>query len=458
MDPEMRRRVRRGSSLFALAALAAVCIALVFAVRAPRGQPPGRRIPIRFWHMWTAEWKDVVDRIVVRFNESQDQYEVIALSVPPGPDADSKFLLAVIGGDPPDVIAQWKPIIPSWAQAGMLKPLDLLMSRDDKERFFTDAYPIAKKIGMYKDRLYGMPVGINVWALYYRPDHFRQAGLDPDRFPDSLETLVALSTKLDRRDEHGNLTRLGFLPGSQPSGLAMFGPIFGGGLYDWTRGELALDSPANLRCLTYLLECRKARGLDAVLRFDAPENAGISAEWPFIAGSYSITVDGQWRVEQLAKYAPDLEYRVAPIPPPEGGKTLAGHSDGNFMVIPVSAKRPQGAWAFIRFWSGLSDPERAAELHTWGGWLPALSSVAKAQAYQDYLRRYPPFRVFVDTISSDNLEAFPPVPYQTYVTDRVIAVDQATMRGLLSPADALRQLVRDVDRERERRRSLHDED
>jgi multiple sugar transport system substrate-binding protein len=454
MDPEMRRRSRRAPSLFPLAALVAVCVVFVFALRGPRAREPARRIPVRFWHMWTAEWKDVVDRIVLRFNESQDQYEVIALSVPPGPDADSKFLLAVIGGDPPDVMAQWKPIIPSWAQAGMLKPLDLLMSGDDKARFFADAYPIAKKIGMYKDRLYGMPVGINVWALYYRPDHFRQAGLDPDRFPDSLETLIALSTKLDGRDERGNLTRLGFMPG----GFEMFASIFGGGLYDWNRGELTLDSPPNLRCLDYLLDCRKARGLDAVTRFESPQNAGLSAEWPFIGGSLSITVDGQWRVEQLAKYAPDLEYRVAPIPPPEGGRELAGHADGNFMIVPVSAKRPEGAWAFIRFWSGLSDPERAAEFHTWGGWLPALSSVAKAEAYQDYLRRYPPFRVFVDTMSSNSLEAFPPVPYQIYVTDRVRAIDQATMRGLVSPSDALRELVRDVDRERARRRSLHDED
>src|SRR5215831_9949793 len=98
-----------------------------------------------------------------------------------------------------------------------------------------------------------MPIGINVWALYYRPDHFREAGLDPDRFPDSLETLVSLSTKLDRKDEHGNLTRAGFLPRD----FEMFAPIFGGGFYDWKRGELTLDSPANLRCLDHLLDSRK---------------------------------------------------------------------------------------------------------------------------------------------------------------------------------------------------------
>ena len=74
------------------------------------------RIPVRFWHMWSAEWKVVVDRIVDRYNRSQDKYEVIALSVPGG--ADTKFLLGAMGGDPPDVMAQWNPVIPTWAEGG----------------------------------------------------------------------------------------------------------------------------------------------------------------------------------------------------------------------------------------------------------------------------------------------------------------------------------------------------
>ena len=61
------------------------------------------RIPVRFWHMWSAEWKDVVDRIVDRYNRSQDKYEVIALSVPSGGDA--KFLQRLDVLNPVRVIA-----------------------------------------------------------------------------------------------------------------------------------------------------------------------------------------------------------------------------------------------------------------------------------------------------------------------------------------------------------------
>ena len=92
------RRVR-----WTVAVLAAVALVALFA--APSASPTEpkypRRIPVRLWHMWTAEWAVVVERICQRFNESQDTYEVIPLSVP-AQGADSKFLLAAVGGDPPD--------------------------------------------------------------------------------------------------------------------------------------------------------------------------------------------------------------------------------------------------------------------------------------------------------------------------------------------------------------------
>jgi multiple sugar transport system substrate-binding protein len=445
---------RFGRVARALFGLVVVC-AMAFVLAAPR--PPERihpaRIPVRFWHMWTAEWKVVVDRIVARFNESQDKYEVVALSVPAG-SADAKFLLAVVGGEPPDLMAQWNPIIPTWAQSGMLRPLDDLMSPTDKERFLRDAYPIAKKIGVYHDRLYGMAIGVNVWALYYRPQHMRAVGLDPSRLPDSLEELVAWGRRLDQKDASGNLTRLGFLPGW----FAMYAPVFGGGFYDWQKQALTLSTPRNLECLSYLTETRKKLGLDVVTRFDSAQNSGFGVEWPFISGAFSITLDGQWRVEQLAKYAADLDYEVAPVPPPAGGRAAAGWSNGNFMVVPSSARQPEGAWEFIRFWSGLADPEAAAEFHTWGGWLPALPAVAKAPAYQSYLEKYPHFRVFLDLMSSENLDATPPVPYQVFLADRILAIDQATARGVLSPQEALDALARDVDLELQRRKELRYDD
>ena len=64
------------------------------------------------------------------------------------------------------------------------------------------------------------------------------------------------------------------------------------------------------------MEARKRLGLDRVIRFQSGLSSDSGASWPFISGTYSVTLDGEWRVEQMRRYAPGLEYRTTPLPPP----------------------------------------------------------------------------------------------------------------------------------------------
>lgn len=407
-----------------------------------------RRI-VRFWHMWSGEWKDVVDKIVDRYNDSQDTYFVEALSVPGG--SNEKFLLAAVGGDPPDVMAQWNPVIPTWADSRLIQPLDELMSPAELQRFRDQAYPVVQKLGLYKDRLYGIAVGMNMFACYYLPEHFRQAGLDPERFPQTLEELVQVGEKLHRFDEQKRLARIGFLP----RGWAAYAPYFNGGFFDWDREEVTIDTEANRMTLAFLVESRQKLGFDQVVRFESGiETGSFSGGWPFIGGAYSIVYDGQWRVEQLRKFAPDLEYMTAPLPAPKGGKPGACLSNGNFMIVPRNAKQKEGAMDFIKFWSGLSDPETAAEFYTWGGWLPLTPEVAEAPAYRRYLEQNPQFRTFVDLMPSENVVVNPPVPYQLYLMDRVGRAEDLAIRGSLSIDEAAKTVLNEVQQEVQRRKEL----
>lgn len=441
--------VRALATVLGLVAALSV-IVLVFALPGPSPRKYPHRIPVRFWHMWTAEWKDVVERIVDRFNESQDVYEVIPLSVP-GSAADSKFLLSVAGGDPPDVMAQWNQVIPKWAETGVIIPLDEWMTPEEWQDFQAKVYPAVKKIGMYKGRLYGVTTGLNIWACYVRLDHLREAGLDPKDFPDTLEGLVSWGEKLHRFNDKGELTREGFLP----NWFAMNAPGFNGGFYDWDRGIVTLNTPENLRALSFLTEQRQKLGFEKVIRFQSGLATGVAnVDWPFISGSYSISVDGQWRVEQIRKYAPELEYMTAPLPPPSGGKKHFGWTNGNFMVIPKGAKQAQGAWAFIKFWSGLDHPERAAEFYTWGGWLPLSPEIAASPIYKAYLESYPQFRTFLDILPSENVYPTPPVPYQVYLWDRITQADDSAMRGTLTPQQALDRLELEIRREVQARKEF----
>jgi multiple sugar transport system substrate-binding protein len=410
---------------------------------------PTRRKPVRFWHLLSGDWRAPLERVVARFNESQSRYEVIPLLIP-GDSADSKFLLSVSGGYPPDVMLHWTQAVSTWAEGGLLFPLDTLISPTERRWMESEAFPVIRKSGWYKGRLYALVMGFDLYVCYYRPDHFREAGLDPDRFPASLEELSEVGSKLNRFDKAGNLIRMGFMP----QGLRYIAPSFGKAFYDPSTEQVLLNTPDNLRALRFLSEERRKLGFDKVLRFTSSITGGFGIDWPFVSDSYSISLDGEWHVEQLRKFAPHIEYRTVPLPPPSGGRSKANFSDTNFLTIPAGAREIEGAWEFLRFWTGLTDPVRAAEFYPWLGWMPMAKIQVKAPAYQKYLRDCPQYATFLDVAESENVEITPPVPYQMYLMDAIKRADDLATRGSRTPEQALQQLEADIAKERARRKAL----
>ena len=432
---------------------AAVVVVLIiwFALPPPRVRQFPERIAVRFWHQWTGERQPLINAIVAAFNRSQTRYEVVALAVP-GAVSDQKLLLAIAGGDPPDVMTQWGPTIGTWAADGLLQPLEDQLSAEDHRVLREDAFPIVLKAGTCSGHLYGLAVGLNAFACYYRPDLVRAVGLDPDRFPDTLEGLVEWGRRLDRVDRDGQLERIGFLPAR----LSVFAPLFGGGFTARGDGNLTIEDAGNQRALDFIGEAYRHYGFERVVHFRASLNTGgLAVEWPFISGQLPVTMDGQWRVEQLATYAPEVEYRTAALPPPAGGRVRAGFGTANLAIIPIGARQVPGAIAFMRFWSGLADAARPAAFHTSGGWLPPLRTTVRSPDFQAFLSAHPQFRTFVDLIDSPGIESVLPVPYQVYFNHRLWAAEDHVVRGGKSAAEALHDLAHEIGRERQRRaRSL----
>jgi len=126
----------------------------------------------------------------------------------------------------------------------------------------------------------------------------------------------------------------------------------------------------------------------------------------------------------------------------------------NFLVMPKGALEPRGGWEFIRFWTGLDDPESAAGFFPTLGWMPLSPKVTRAPAYENWLRTAPQYRTYLQVAESENIRITPPVPYQLYLMDQVQKADDRATRGTLSPEGALAQLERDVAHERARRKEL----
>lgn len=122
----------------------------------------------------------------------------------------------------------------------------------------------------------------------------------------------------------------------------------------------------------------------------------------------------------------------------EDGRENAGYCNGNFIVIPSTAKCPKGAWAFMRFWSGLDHPERAAKFFIAGGWMPISPTITQTQDFQAYLTKHPQWKTFVDLLPSPNLQVLPPVTYQNFMRDRIDSLTQVVTNLKMTPEEVLK--------------------
>lgn len=432
------------------AALGVVLLLGVIAVLAPPSDSERKypnRIRVTFWHGFAGEWQPIYEGMADRFNASQTKYEVVPVSVP-GDALTMKFLLSSAGGDTPDLLLNWDPILGTWADKGLIRSYDSVMTPAEKKKYLAETYPIVKRNGMYRGKIMALIDGLDFWAVYYRLDHLKEIGLDQNHLPKTLEELVDMGKKLDRFDDHHRLRRVGFLP----QGLAGFVPVFGGTFNK--DGHIVVNTPENLRAMRFLGESSKRLGNDNITRFTSSLAADAGPTMPLIAGNYSIMFDGEWRVKQVAQYKPDLPYIVAPMPAPAGGKPNACNTAPNYLVIPTAAKNPQGAWEFAKFCVGFTHPEDGGRNMAEMGWVPDDLSIAHSKSYQAYLKRYPQYKVFVDLMTSPNLGMFPQGSLQKFVMDEIQKAEDEVVRGTMTPEAGLAMVEKHLADEKQRLRRL----
>jgi len=424
---------------FPLIAIAVAVIA-IFITTLPavwqQKQIPAGREQVVFWHFWGGQERLAVQQIVQRFNASQEKYWVEEIPVP-GQNLDMKFYMAIAGGKTPDLLNQDDQIVAQWAERGVLMPIRELAEDDNQYvRLQHWLIPSAKKIGTCNGELYALCNAIDIRALFYRTDALR--GLPP---PESISELDRIAKVHPQRDD-----TIPYLPDDRR--LWAWGVAFGGDFYNEATKQVTVNHPRIVRALDWMASYTDFHGVQAVQAFRST-NREAGAGSMLLAGRYELMMDGQWRVAELdaAQQAdPDFAYGVVPLPYSDGGRQNAGWVNGNFFIVPRSCHNPQGAWAFMKFWSGFDGhAAEAAESAAAGGWIPASQEVVKQPAFQRYLQAHPNFRLFVELANSPHQQPTPTISIQAYLYERVNRAAEEALTKQKSAQQALDDAQRDIE-------------
>ena len=364
-----------GPSITRRAALGVLAAAGVgYAAFGPRGtrDPLARgRVQLTYWEKWTGQEALAMQRLVDKFNQSQDRVYVRYLSMTM---IEQKAMVAIAGGSPPDIIGLYNKNLPLFAESKAILPLGELAAKHGLVReTYADAIWRLCNVHvrdansvMGPPQLYGLPNTCSTMALYYNKRLLVEAGYDESVVPTSISQLDAMAEEFTNIDASkpgaGRFVRLGFTPSEPGWWPHVWGPHFGGSLYDRDNDKATAASDAVVRAYEWVQGYPDRLGVQDVMGFQSGLGGYNSAEQPLILGRVAMCLHGPFLVNVIKQFKPDFPFGVAPFPcewRTEANTPPTGLVETDVLVIPSNCKHPAEAMEFIAF---TQKPENTEQL------------------------------------------------------------------------------------------------
>jgi ABC-type glycerol-3-phosphate transport system substrate-binding protein len=225
-------------------------------------------------------------------------------------------------------------------------------------------------LGEYRAKTWAVPIVPASIALLTNRRLFKEAGLDPQQPPTTIEELDAYAEKLtkwevtlpngtqeirtgylpDVPDSRKRLIQVGFLPGEPGWWSYGWGYFFGGHLLGGP-SQITVAEPANTRAFEWMASYSKNLGVGVTKRFRSGFGNSSSPQNAFLSGKVAMVLQGVWMHNFIERYAPGLQWAAAPFPYPKDHPELSGttSADADVLVIPKGSAHAAEAFEFMKY-------------------------------------------------------------------------------------------------------------
>jgi len=339
-----------------------------------------------------------------------------------------KIIAALSSADAPDLLVLGDIYsVGMFAAEGLISPLDDLIAQNNIDTADMYSGPLAEC--NYNKTYYCLPWGTDAYALYWNKGMFEEAGLDPDKPPETMEQMLEYSDKLTKTDADGNLTQVGFIPDFPWMHTELYLAMFGSTYQNADGTKVQLDTPEMIATMKWQQEFYTRYGADKVSRFLSSAGNYLGADSGFYTNKIAMVVDGEWQTgpEYLQKYRPDMDYGIAPMPYPEAHPEFKDTVVlwGTVVEIPSNAANKEGA-AKLLAWMEL--PKNQTDMMII---LPNLPSSHAAGADPRF-QQNPELKLFIDMENNGKAQ---PVYVSSFFYDILTAVYTIQEKVLLGGED-----------------------
>ena len=347
----------------------------------------GPKVELAFWNGFTGGDGEFMAQLVEDFMAEHDNIAV-KMNTIEWADFYARTPSAVQSGEGPDLAVMHSDQLGTNAARNVIIPLDDVANALGLRE--SDFAPVVWNAGIYNNQRFGIPLDMHPMIFYYNKGLMEQAGLDPNKPPETREDFTAALGELKGQGTQGFWVSPFLFTG----GLSWESLLFqnGGSLYNEDATKATFNSEAGVEALTFLV--------DMVKQGYSPKDVAQDAEFTaFQNGQNAFHFNGIWQLNALREVQ-DLDLGVTKLPR-IGRQDAAWSGSHNFVIMRQQTpdeNKLQASRVFIN-WISQNSLEWAK-----AGQIPARASVRDSQEFQNLQ----PQATLAEQIP--NLNFVPPVP------------------------------------------------
>jgi len=333
------------------------------------------------------ESQGVID-LITMFEHEHPDIKVTWLHTPR--DYMPKLLANIAAGTPPDTLFCWKEVYKKWARDGMLLDITDYMQADPmlgQPDYFLQ--PQERDRVLWQGRQYGIGACFVGPHLYYNPDRFTEAGIEPPSndpeeswpFDQFVETARQLTH--DGKGRHpgesgfdaNDVQQWGLMGGQHGEHLYSFVLSNGGVWIDEATNSYQLDQPASTDVIQKLANLTLVDKI--VPEASTLKDLGMSNTQMLETGRLAMAVDGTYALAWVRKINAPLG--TAAMPKFIRPVTII---QSDIRCGMSATKHPEACWQWLR---ALAGPWYQSIFLKMGLWWPSQTSLMTAEGMKTWI-------------------------------------------------------------------------
>ncbi len=354
------------------------------------GQREGSGKGLLYWSSNNTYEIDFSRVMVQQWNLKRPDTEVRFQPVPEGQSSEEVILAAVVGETTPDIYSNmWQGDVESYAQAGVLVPLDTIPGFMDflNERCTPE---VIEEVTSNDGHIYQIPWKINPIMLIYNINQFNSMGYEQP--PNTYDTFLEAARRF-QKDVNGD----GYV--DRWIGYAEVVVTWWQRFFDFyplylaaSGGKMLVENDKVIFNNHYAVDV--FRFLRKLYENNYFSKERLSARQDvFLSGIIATRFTGPWEVRHAERFKPDgFRYSFSTLPVPSDTiKNVYTYGDPKNIVIFNTCEQPLKAWRFVKYMISKENDLTFLEMTSQ---LPRRKNLTSDTLFASYFRENPKMEPF----------------------------------------------------------------